>query len=280
MIKDIFSIKKEIDDTCNHFVITILGFHIKLRQELKNNNGLTLNYLETHLCDHCNLKCKGCGHNCDEIKDEIFADINQYEKDINELSKKIKIRKIRLLGGEPLLHPEVEKFISATRKAFPKSSIHIVTNGILIPSMKEDFWETCRKCKAKIDITQYPILKDKFPMYKKIIRKNKVELGSVSIVKKFGNKADYKGKSNYIKSFQSCGSKYCVNLWKSKLWTCPACYREYVKEKFSKDFELPLSLDIYNVTGKEIIEKMNKPVPACRFCKVKGVSFDWQRAEN
>lgn len=103
-----------------------------------------LPYLEFHLTDHCNLNCKGCAHYSPMASDH-YADLYQLEKDLQRLAQLFRnIRLIRLMGGEPLLHPDVDRFIRTTRSAFPKSRIGIVTNGILLPQASQAFWDACR----------------------------------------------------------------------------------------------------------------------------------------
>jgi molybdenum cofactor biosynthesis enzyme MoaA len=55
------------------------------------------------------------------------------------LSKKVGISYLRLLGGEPLLHPDITKFIKYAKRYFPETLIGIGTNGILLPKMKNKF---------------------------------------------------------------------------------------------------------------------------------------------
>ena len=42
---------------------------------------------------------------------------------------------IILMGGEPLLHPQVGEFCRVTRECYPEAGITIITNGTLIPKM-------------------------------------------------------------------------------------------------------------------------------------------------
>ena len=80
-------------------------------------------------------------------------------------SKKIDFKIIRLMGGEPLLHPHVNKFIEVTRKYYPSNDIRIVSNGILIPAMKQDFWDTMKENRIKFDLSKYPPASDNFSKY-------------------------------------------------------------------------------------------------------------------
>lgn len=66
------------------------------------------------------------------------------------------VKRIRLMGGEPLLNPELPKFISITREVFPDSNIRVVTNGILIPYVDTAVLKTMNQYFVGFDITQYP----------------------------------------------------------------------------------------------------------------------------
>ena len=85
-----------------------------------------LSYLELHLTDHCNLNCKGCGH-FSPLASPHYADFQQYEEDLRRLRQLFRnIRRIRLMGGEPLLRPEV---LRKGMEIFKENTI--TTNGTL-----------------------------------------------------------------------------------------------------------------------------------------------------
>ncbi len=115
-----------------------------------------LAYLELHLTDHCNLNCKGCSHFC-PLAPPQYADLSGYKSDMHRISQLFRnIRTIRLMGGEPLLHPDPASFVRATRAVFPQARIRFVTNGILLPKASQAFWDACRDTGATIDMTVYP----------------------------------------------------------------------------------------------------------------------------
>ena len=115
-----------------------------------------IEYLEHHIVDHCNLKCGGCSH-FSPIADEWFESIEDFTKDFTELAKKTegKVGVIRLMGGEPLLHPKVEDFLKITRNLFPNSQIQIVTNGLLIHKLGEIFKKVCNDYNILVCVSNY-----------------------------------------------------------------------------------------------------------------------------
>ena len=65
-----------------------------------------MNYLEHHIVDHCNLNCGGCSH-FSPLADPWFEDFDTFKKDFLQLYDIThgNVGVIRLMGGEPLLHP-------------------------------------------------------------------------------------------------------------------------------------------------------------------------------
>lgn len=278
LLEKVFSIKNEYKNNKKYKVIRICG--LKIKSNLSKNKGY-IPYLETHLCDHCNLNCKGCGHCSPLVTKETFADIKVFAKDIKTLSKKLDINKIRLMGGEPLLHPDICKFVVVTRKAYPNAIIKIVTNGILIPQMPEKFWQTLRENRIFIDLSKYPPCAEKFDSYLDIIKKNNVQIDRISDASQFFNQVNIKGDSPIVETFNNCLSKYCVNLWRSKLYTCPACYTHYYNQYFGKNKPMPVAFDIYKLSGKELAQKLNKPIDFCRFCNTKELKYyKWDQSKK
>ena len=113
---------------------------------------------EVHVCEHCNLNCKGCYHFSPLAKEE-FLDVVEWENDCKRLSILFdrEMEFISLMGGEPLLHPKICDLLKITRKYFDIGDVSIITNGILLLDMDDDFWNTCRENNVTIRQTKYPI---------------------------------------------------------------------------------------------------------------------------
>ena len=84
-------------------------------KEVEDIATLTMNKMrgpfisfEYHLADHCNLNCKGCDH-FSPIAETKLTEFTQFKKDINRMSELFekKAKSIHILGGEPLLNPEI-----------------------------------------------------------------------------------------------------------------------------------------------------------------------------
>jgi hypothetical protein len=128
---------------------------LSARKRLKRRKLLRF---DVQLADHCNLNCKGCG-NFSPIAPKCFLDKEVFDKDCERLSTLTEgiLEDIYLFGGEPLLHPEITGIIKIARKHFPKTDISILTNGLLLLKMNDEFWNCCRENNIKITITKYPV---------------------------------------------------------------------------------------------------------------------------
>lgn len=238
---------------------------------------------EISVAEHCNLNCKYCSH-FSSIAEPEFLDISQHEKDMRRLSYLLGgiSDKIYLLGGEPLLHKGISECMKVTRTYFPKSRIIILTNGLLINSMEDTFWQECRDNEIEINITKYPIKTD----YERIVRKLEQE-GIINDYQResgiscFFDKLtlDLNGMQNPYESFTNCNQANQCHLVKDgKIYTC-----SYMKcvEHFNKYFHQDLKIteddyvDLYSVRdGEEMLAKLAKPTTFCRYCNIKGQIHD------
>lgn len=79
-------------------------------------DGSDMLYLETHVADMCNLKCRGCMHFSNIAIHPNYPDLQKFERDFRRLSELFSnIFIIRLMGGEPLLNPGLGEYIRIAR---------------------------------------------------------------------------------------------------------------------------------------------------------------------
>lgn len=234
-------------------------------------------HFEFHIVEHCNLRCRGCTHFA-PLAEEEYLDIHEFERDIARLSYLTGrvARFINLLGGEPLLHPEIADFFYVARKYFPDAIIRVVTNGILLMKMKESFWKSCRENGIVIGVTEYPINID-YDEIKDFIILKQVEFATFS-----GNGVrdemwqlflDEKGRNRPIDNFMRCPrANACVFCSHGKIFTCATMANiGHFNQYFHKNLELSEwdYVDIHKVDSiAEIFKYLQNPTPFCRFCNI------------
>lgn len=234
-------------------------------------------HFEFHIVEHCNLKCRGCTHFA-PLAEEEFLSLEEFESDIRKLSMLTGgvARFINLLGGEPLLHSQIEEFGVIARKYFPDTTIRIVTNGILLPNMSDSFWEKCSKHNISIGVTRYPIKLNYGEIEKKIAERG------VDFVSFSGNdmrcemwklSIDLDGSQRPVDNFMKCPrANACVFCSHGKIYTCATMANI---DHFNKFFDKKIKLsefdyvNIYKVEKiEEVFEYLSNPTPFCRYCNI------------
>ena len=245
---------------------------------------------ETAIVRHCNLKCKGCDH-FSPVAEKRFMSTEVYEKDVKRLSELFHhdAEYITLLGGEPLLHPDIVKFIVISRMYFPDTMLQIATNGLLLKNMSEAFWEACRKYKVEIMVTKYPINLDYLELGKFVEAQNvKYKyLGSSEGGRTLWHfPLDLDGKQKPMDSFTRCrNANSCHTLDNGRLYTCSIAPNI---DDFNKYFDKNIQLmdadgvDIHaeGMSGEYILKRLAAPMPFCRYCDVDHRTYDhdWEQS--
>lgn len=240
------------------------------------------------IVSHCNLNCKGCT-SFSPISEKWFADIEMYKRNMRRMSELFdgEAMQIGISGGEPLLHPDVMEFIKSARENFINSKIILLSNGLLLPKMGEDFWRDLRKLDVELFITQYPIeldyqaIKEKADSYNirlvfDYVRFNRGEAEKEMF--KFPLNLD--GNSNPRWNYFNCHYSDRSTATLLQDGRIPRCPRTTYIGEFNKYFDQKVQLskkdyiDIYSDTSaEEILEFIAKPSLLCRYCDVANIKY-------
>ncbi len=252
-----------------------------------------LEYMIVHIIDHCNLRCQGCDHfAC--IADENYIPFEMIKRDIERMGELFDhdyIMKIAVMGGEPLLHPQLKEILAVIRKSFPYTTIRLSTNGLLLLHQDQSFWKTLREYNVMIVMTKYPINLD----FCGIQEKAKEE--KVNFIFHEGTEGDYvkhsfkkiinlKGDSNPAESFATCHiSNYGNQLLDGKFYGCAFSCQSYriFNKKFNQNLRLTKEdyIDIFEAESKEEFFKFAaRPKYYCRYCKGLSPDYPWARSKQ
>jgi MoaA/NifB/PqqE/SkfB family radical SAM enzyme len=241
--------------------------------------------VEIHLADHCNLNCKGCSHFAPLVSGGVYIDFENFKRDLIRLRQIFHdVYEIRLMGGEPLLNPEINRFLPFTRQLFPKAKISISTNGVLLNKMPDAFWQTCGSSNIYIKITNYPIHVD-FKRIKQIGKTNEVGVKIPKKVNAFFQFMNINGDSNEERSFQTCRAMYTTPFLRDgKLYSCSFAPHVHIFNNYFKK-EIPVSerdsINILDpVSPAEIFDFLNHPIPLCKWCQEKRSYMAWGKSQK
>lgn len=244
-------------------------------------------YLELHVAEQCNLNCRMCSHFSCLAEPELLSP-EDFERDMKRLAELFDngVEQIKLLGGEPLLNPDLPELCRIARHYFPDNKLFVLTNGILLPQMPEDFWATCRSEKVTVLCSEYPIAFDyqgaaELAQEKAVIYQRVTYERDEQGAKVFHHlPLDLTGQQNPVASYQDCfqANSGTVTLYHGRLFTCTvAANARHFKRYFSSDILLSSrdSIDIHEAKSAwEIMEFLARPIPFCRYCDVKHRTFN------
>ena len=95
--------------------------------------------VEYNLTEHCNLSCYHCDH-ASPLMPKKFASLEEYERDIRAISEAVHVEEFRIVGGEPLLHPQLLEFLRIAHESGIGDAVKIYTNGVLLHTMPDELW--------------------------------------------------------------------------------------------------------------------------------------------
>jgi len=227
---------------------------------------LHLKHIEYEIVDHCNLRCQNCTK-FSYLKEKRNLSLSQIKQDFIKINDRFKLDEFTILGGEPLLHPEIIGIILAAKKIFTDTKLKIISNGTTFLKKSPLFYNILASSKILIEISKYDLKLD-YNKMKDLSRSLGINFRFIDkpVFTEFVNN---EGTSNPQNSFKACrDSFFCPNFRDEMLYTCGFAYsskflsnNNYISKK-----ALDLGISIY-ASNNEILSYLNRPVSTCSFCK-------------
>lgn len=229
-----------------------------------------LRTLETNIVDYCNLNCRGCSHFSNLFETGEKVPYHIFCKDLKQIAEHLNVFQFNMLGGEALLDEQINEYIKFARITLPDSKIQLITNGLLIPKQKEEFFTCCRENHIRIVVSEYKPtaqLKDKIV---EILQENRISFFLRSNRDDFGKNIDLTGSADKYKAVMRCRENKCHFFRNGKLYKCPfEALGNKLFEHYHLDIRFHGGVDIYDEhLNWDKLAKMlsDYPVDACRYC--------------
>mgnify|MGYP003339870537 CR=1 FL=1 len=97
-----------------------------------------LDKLEFYITNVCNLTCSNCNR-YNNFHFRGWAAWDNYADNLRQWAEKIHVQKPVILGGEPLLNPDLEHWIHGIAGLWPDANIFIITNGTQLKNRPDLF---------------------------------------------------------------------------------------------------------------------------------------------
>lgn len=118
-----------------------LGFAPERTRYARDEHGrVRVEAFELHAAEHCNLRCANCC-NMSPLVGQRFLGVAEVQSICAALAPALHADVVKIMGGEPLLHPDLPGVIHALRASGIGDRVRLFTNGLLLKRMPEDFWE-------------------------------------------------------------------------------------------------------------------------------------------
>ena len=275
-----------------------------------------LKYSEVNITNVCNYSCTHCQslNNYAFKGHQLWKD---YAEEYRKLSEQLDIEQIQIIGGEPCLNPDFEKWVEGISSLWPESKLQISTNGSRLDKLTKNIYDTLSKHKGTLWITCHDIkiydslleFSKQFldeiisdnnePPVRKVSRllvdKNGVEVildwtqtFVSSVIENIDNRLTMQYNSDVEEAHDNCGFKSCHQMNKGKLYKCPLVS---VLPDFLNQFEVYMSGEDKNLAKsyqplsssdniEEFVNSIDEPIPQCKFCPSKYAQYDFIGTEK
>lgn len=233
---------------------------------VKYNEAKQLDYLQIRINYQCNLKCKGCAALAPFEEKENSVDKESLMNDLRRTKEIFEhIDKFRVLGGEPLLDKNLLDYLKLIRELYPYTKLILVTNGLLLKSMDEQFFKTLKENDVDITISLYK------PMWKKVDEMHEL-LDKHKIIHKFNDSYEFHKSYNFNSKVSNeynaaiCPN-HCPTLEEGHICRCHINAKR-INKCFGTNIPTGGDINIYKdgITAKEVREGLHNPKPQCHIC--------------
>lgn len=239
---------------------------------------------DVNLVDHCNMKCKGCLRFSNLVTEPKFADYEQMVRDWKRIKELFwGVERIKLMGGEPMLSPDLCKYIKTARDIFPDADIMVTTNALLINDKCEDLFCTMKENNCFFDISLYEPMEKRIETVENLLKEREVwyviNNSKGDFYKVMSRTPDY----DIDEMYQACTAKNCHHLREGKISVCSRPqYAHIINERYGVSIPENSGVwDIYHLDmdAWELDDKLSSGFEACAYC-APPVSYQWGRADD
>lgn len=92
---------------------------------------LVLPFVEIMVTQACNLSCHGCT-NYSDLVHKGYLTWEQGREQITPWLERVTIPDFGILGGEPLMNPDIRNWVIGIRQLLPDAQLRFTTNGLLL----------------------------------------------------------------------------------------------------------------------------------------------------
>lgn len=234
--------------------------------------GLEINATRgcTNACDHCN-------HASTRYTDSYFMDPEVLARDLEVMKQLLRVKLFFLQGGEPLLHPQATRMIEMIFESGMAKQCGVLTNGKLLKTMGDDFWELLARGKMELRMSCYPDLAPdivpfalaKGEQYGFFVRPQQINSFKPLFKKNDGS------------TYYGCPWNRCLAIHEGYFYLCPLT--AFFPKQFMGLEETIDGIPIEGLTEDKLQAFLNKdtPLETCKICAGgRGEDIPWSQSNS
>lgn len=216
----------DYDEQNQMYMTRMIDYYFReVARELGLKSRFIAHRLRVMVTSRCTLNCKECSayvpyapSHRDDDWEKIVSDIKIVLDAVKELHE------IELFGGEPLLHPDLHKIVSALENEPRVHQISVITNGTILPS-NELIQALAADKKTIYRMSSYGKLSTKINDTRRLLEENNIRHEIIDYKTWYKN-AEFKilndSEENVKKRFVCCMEGCGLVYWCGKLYFCVA----------------------------------------------------------
>jgi len=262
-------------------------YRLPIASVVERKSLVSINRFEYHVTDTCNLHCVQCSH-YSNFTTKGMRTVDQVREELEPWSTRILPGMVCLLGGEPTVNKDLVPIMYLVSELFPRSEIMLVTNGFFLQK-HPDLASAVAELDVNLQVSKHHEsveYNQKFSEILSVLEQWKQDVEGFNFhvrrsLKKWMQQYDVRddGKAYPIRSrptyaWSACVQKYCHQIYRGKLWKCPAiAYFKNLEEKLGlqevADWDRfrayqPLSPDCSTFELQNFVYE--KAISACGLC--------------
>lgn len=257
---------------------------------------LTLPFIETMITQVCNLSCLGCT-NYSDLHHKGYITWEEGQQHLQTWLTRININDFGIMGGEPLLNPQVEQWINGIRELLPQAQIRFTTNGILLEKKFHVVEQLSQIGNAVLKITVHEQSTDIEQLIEKIFNSYAWEPVTEYGIARYKTSNQFRFQINrptrFLKtykndyhnmaphdnlpyeSFKICCQQTCPLLYRGKLYKCSTAglLKDTLNmlgnpniEQWQPYIDAGIGPDCDNLQLQEFIDNFGQSNSLCRMC--------------
>lgn len=234
---------------------------------------------ELHVVEHCNLRCAHCC-NMSPYLGEHTLGVDEIAAMCRTMAAHLEVDVFKIMGGEPLLHPDITGVLRAIRETGISRKIRLFTNGLRLHAMDDEFWGALDEltisnyASAPVKPATLADARGKARAFGVVL--NVKPVAEFSEVMRAGREGD---DAKVQATYHECWLRHrCLVVRRGKFYMCTRAayaaefHRDLVHGAYPDDRERALAEDGVTLAqddlGAALLAYLNRaePLVSCRFC--------------